>query len=251
MNIYIPYKKDFNERERNLNFVVYFLLENTDYDIIIGSQTPVIKSIISNRVKYFTNNYDVDHFNKCKLFNDMFYNYPSNIICNYDCDVILDITKLEESKNLILNKCSSFVIPYSGLVYDIPEDMFNNLKLSSYKGFKDSVNINKCKTRRLNSIGGINIICADDYIECGLMNERFKNWGGEDDEVVYRFKTLNKKVTHLDGELYHLPHPRNDDNSIRNRFYKSTNMVEFKKVTSLKREELKKYISDTFKWVKR
>jgi predicted glycosyltransferase involved in capsule biosynthesis len=246
MNIYIPYKKDFSERERNLKIVLNFILNNTDFNIIVGSQTKEKEIVSSPRLIYFFNDFKENYFNKCKLLNDMFKTFPVDIFCIYDCDIIIDPIFLYMGIEKIKNGVDC-IIPYDGSVYNLEESNLNNTNFFSMLHIKNTLDISNCKMRRSNSMGGVNMFNSISFKRCGMMNENFKNWGAEDDEIYHRILKLSFNVERLDGKLLHLPHPRNKNNSIQNEFYKSNNIKEFDKVKKMSTIELQNYIN-TFKW---
>ena len=84
-----------------------------------------------------------------------------------------------------------------------------------------------------------------------MENEKFIGWGYEDNELIERFTKLDYKIGRVPGPLYHLDHPRksvSSYNSLKKMFgyFKNpilkNNKREFKKVKSMSKKELLKYV---------
>jgi hypothetical protein len=166
----------------------------------------------------------------------------TNIVVNYDVDVVFTLDQYVASK-LALNTGSDFVFPYNGKFYDIKPDYFTNIENGEF----DKVDLNRCTLFNPNSLGGAIFFKRDSYQKIGLENENFISWGHEDWERIGRIEKMGYKVYRTDGVLYHLTHSRTHNSSGSNPMYKN-NEIEYRKVMSMNKDSLQKYIN-TWTWV--
>jgi hypothetical protein len=96
--------------------------------------------------------------------------------------------------------------------------------------------------------GGIIYLDTKAFFECGMFNEKFISWGGEDMEIFYRYGKLGKRIGGASGPLFHMEHPRSLNSCDKHEYYKS-NVDEMNKVMSMNPTQLREYIK-TWKWVK-
>jgi hypothetical protein len=246
----IPVKIDFPERLRNLKLSVDYLINNINVNIYIHelyTNTPMVTYtndhvFVSNEVS------TLDYFPKMKLVNHIVNNINSDIICIYDSDSILPINQYVESINLIRSNVYDIVIPYDGTCYNVPEVQLPILdRVVNDPGYLNKLDLTTCQKRRHNSIGGAVFFRRDVFLKGGMGNERFKSWGGEDDELIHRFIKLGYRLHRLPGTYYHIPHPRNTYSSIQNPYYKD-NKIELERVSHMTKEELERDVK-TWDWI--
>ncbi|WP_286083774.1 galactosyltransferase-related protein, partial [Parabacteroides goldsteinii] len=100
-----------------------------------------------------------------------------------------------------------------------------------------------------NSVGGAFLVRKDIYVESGGENEFFYGWGMEDQERVRRLFILGWPVTRVDGPLFHLYHPRNENSRYKNDKVENESRKEFLKVCSMTSGDLRRYIRINDKYV--
>jgi hypothetical protein len=217
-----------------------YILRNFDTNIIVmesdvNSNEEFVKSV-SDKIKYHFDLNNNGIFHRTKLLNDMTKLSTTNIVVNYDVDVIFPINQYVESRDKILGG-DCFCYPYDGKFYDIPKQYFNLVEIDQL----NSIDLSKCTLFNPNSVGGAFFFDKTKYLSIGLENEKFISWGHEDWERIVRVEKMEFKVSRVLGNLYHLTHFRSVNSSGSNPFYRQ-NGVEFHKVKSMDRNQLTEYI---------
>lgn len=106
-------------------------------------------------------------------------------------------------------------------------------------GLKQANSDSYCIT---NSVGGAFLVRKTLYLEAGGENEAFYGWGLEDQERIRRLFILGIPVTRVEGSLFHLYHPRNENSRYRDEEAKSKSRQEFLKVCGMSSVDLKRNI---------
>ena len=121
----IPVRIDSNDRTRNLITVLCFLLSQFDTKIIlkeVASQPlvdeyilPQVKEFLDNDLKGFTYLFeksDNPEFHRMKIINEVLNQVETDVVVNYDSDVLLKPEIYEKSVNLILDEKYDIIYPY-------------------------------------------------------------------------------------------------------------------------------------------
>jgi hypothetical protein len=242
----IPINFDSQDRKKNFEITINYLFSKFDTNIIVmesdsNSNEEFIKSI-SDKISYHFYKNDNTLFHRTKLLNIMTKLATTNIVVNYDIDVLFKVEQYLEARNKILNGCD-FCFPYDGHFYDINKDFFHLIESDNI----DLIKLNRCTLFNSNSYGGALFFNKEVYMEIGLENENFISWGHEDWERVNRIIKMDKSLCRTDGSLYHLNHSRGNNSSERNPNY-SKNHKEFERISNLTKENLKNEIL-TWNWI--
>jgi len=238
----LPMQIDNKDRLENFNLCVSYLNNQFDTNIIVGEQskTQMLDEVDGyNYIWYDQSNRD--YFHRTKIFNDLCRESKTDVICLYDSDVFLPRAQYVDAYNKCMNGCD-MVIPYDGTAYDIPRVFKVNLINAEF----EKIGIHNCRQRRPNSIGGAIFFNKKRYVDAGMENEKFKSWGGEDDEILRRFNKLGYTVTRTEGYLMHLIHQRGEFSKIHHKYYKA-NIEELKTIGSMTKTQLRNYV-DTWAW---
>ena len=119
----IPLRIDTDDRLRNIVLTTSFLLNTFDCKVIIKESDemskfnawakPLIESISdTTNLRYiFEENYD-EHFHRTRLLNDMVMETTTDIVVNYDSDIILPITSYTQAKDMLDSRKYDLVYPY-------------------------------------------------------------------------------------------------------------------------------------------
>ena len=239
----VPIRFDSEDRRNNFKTSMNYLLRNFDTNIIVldsdkESNEDFVKSV-SEKIKYVFEKNDEKLFHRTRLLNNMTKMAETEIIVNYDVDVIFPVEQYVESKKKIEEGCT-MCFPYAGKFYDIPRkffDLVNDDKLSE-------IPLNQCTLFNPNSVGGAFFFHKNRYHEIGWENENFVSWGHEDWERIVRVQKMGYEMCRTEGILYHLTHSRTVNSNDRNPFYQF-NGQEFNKVKNMSKENLHNYIQ---KW---
>jgi predicted glycosyltransferase involved in capsule biosynthesis len=243
----IPIRFDSEDRKRNFNITINFLEKNFDTNIIVMESDKVsneefVKSI-SDKIVYVFEKTEDSLFHRTKMLNDMTKMSKTNIVVNYDIDVLFKPEQYVASR-FALNSGVDFVFPYTGKFYDIPVSYFETIQNGKF----DLVNLSSCTLFNPNSMGGAIFFNKDAYTKIGLENENFISWGHEDWERVGRIEKMGYKIYRVDGVLYHLTHHRTHNSSGSNPMY-NHNGNEYQKIMSMSKEQLTEHIK-TWGWLK-
>jgi predicted glycosyltransferase involved in capsule biosynthesis len=242
----VPVRFDSQDRRDNFKTSIGFLLRNFDTNIIVlesdeNSNEEFVKSV-SDKIKYVFEKSDERLFHRTRLLNDMTKMCETNIVVNYDVDVLFTVAQYLESRDKILNGCD-MVFPYSGKFYDVQKNQFHLVDSDSI----ENIDLNQCTLFNPNSVGGAFFFNKERYTQIGLENENFVSWGHEDWERVVRIEIMGYSLCRVEGPLYHLTHSRTHNSSDSNPLFHS-NGQEFHKIRNMNREQLTNHIK-TWRWV--
>lgn len=156
----------------------------------------------------------------------------------HDCDIRLHKSAYESAYDMLIGG-AYFVRPYNGT--------FINIKGYRYNGkLYDNIGLIK-ETLHMDSCGGALFFDKEKFIEIGGMNENFKGWGFEDDELRSRIYKNNYEILYIASEeCWHLDHPRGNGVSSQSNPHYNQNWQEYIKVNDMTLEELKKYSFSRF-----
>ena len=119
----IPLRIDSDDRLRNIILSTSFLLSKFDCKVIIKESDdmskfdtwarPLIESIVDtkNLTYIFEENYD-EHFHRTRLLNEMILETTTDIVVNYDSDIILPIESYVKAKEMLDSGKYDVVYPY-------------------------------------------------------------------------------------------------------------------------------------------
>jgi len=207
----IPIKIDTPTRLNNLYFSLISLSEIHNFKIILKEvdEEQKIKNItdkIDNlNIKYVFEKQTTDFFHRTKYLNDMIEMCDTQIICNFDCDIILPKINIDKSLNLF-NSGMDVVYPY-GIGFNlILIEEYNKIKIIKKseclkENFYDYLlKLNSMKlpsARHITLFGHAVMLKTDSYKKGFGENELFKSYGPEDFERYFRFVKLKFNVSHL------------------------------------------------------
>jgi len=249
----IPIRIESSDRLRNVITTVAFLLENFDTNIIIKEvdsesvfrrdALPILKEIceVPIDVKHIFVQSDEPLFHRQKVLNEMIMETKTEIVINYDCDVILPIDSYEIAYKGIRNGTYDVVYPYGQGMYQYQvnatdEIVSNFLEENDYGVLRSHSKIHDSE------YGWVQFFKKSVYINGGMENENFKAYAPEDKERYYRYTTLGYKVGRITDYIYHLEHSRGE-NSWFNNPHMQSNMQEWEKIQRMNKEQLIEYYS--------
>lgn len=250
----IPIRIESDDRLRNIITTLCFLMSNFDTNIIVHEvdkesifnkeALPQITEYLDSDVLSLTHEFEYsnsDSFHRQKVLNDMLMKTTTEVVVNYDCDILLPIESYVSAYNSILNKQSDVVYPYGDGDYqtqvfaddELVTDFLNN-------NFDFSILERKSKTY-MSKYGFVQFFNRKVYIDGGMENENFIAYAPEDVERFYRFTTLGYNVSRIESQVYHLEHKRTHNSWFHNPHMQSNN-DEWEKIKKMNYSELKNYI---------
>tara|TARA_R100001443_G_scaffold1752_2_gene6161 strand:- start:323 stop:1150 length:828 start_codon:yes stop_codon:yes gene_type:complete len=254
----IPVRIESLDRLRNVITTTAFLIENFNTNIILkevdkksvfeAKVLPVLNDILDKDVVFTNFNYifEENHdslFHRQRILNEMVMEADTNIVVNYDCDVILPMDSYLLAYDMIINGKSDVVYPYGKGEYQKQVDA-NDDVVSNFLETGDYYHLDSGSRIHTSDFGWAQFFKRSVYIEGGLENENFRAYAPEDKERHFRFSKLGYNVDRIaDGWVYHLEHVRGDNSWFTNPHMES-NMAEWEKISKMAKEELKNYYSN-------
>jgi predicted glycosyltransferase involved in capsule biosynthesis len=228
IGLMIHFRRDVDDRFRNLEMVVKFYRENSDnlQIAILNDDKELDKDFKRLCKQYdckglFMENSDV--YWRTKAFNEMSKILDVDYLIAGDTDVIVDPKFILESKQLFDSNVG-IVYPYNGMFIHLKQPMFEMFAVD--QSLVDLLD----KSQTLKPIpydqdenflvahpqskGGMVMFKKDVFVECNGYNPNFKGWGYEDDEILARFQKMGwgiLRVNNAEAIAWHLPH----ENTVR------------------------------------
>lgn len=230
----IPTKLESEDRVRNLSTILIYLLTNfdafvfvkeCDYDSKFDTYVSpfLIKKFgkIPENLKYFYEKKTTSFFHKTKILNDLLCESNTEVVCNYDADVLFPKSTISSSYDAIISGKLDAVYPYGCGAYQkaitYPQEVFEKFINSDL----DISYLDKYASISSSTIGWCQFIRKSNYINSFMMNENFYSWGPEDCELYYRLNFLGNKVGRINDYVYHLEHCRSNDSWFSNPDWKN------------------------------
>ena len=255
----IPLRIESADRMRNIITLLCFLLGNFDTNVIVKEvdSEPVFEKNVLPQIKEFIgNNINLVHifeksddpvFYRMHILNEMLAMSKTDVVINYDCDVLMPVETYVNAYESILNGTCDVVYPYGNgnfqkqvhVTDEIVSDFLNN-------DFDLSI-LDKSSQVSTSDFGWVQFFNRSVYIEGGMENENFRGSSPEDKERFFRFTTLEYKVGRIDNWIYHLEHSRGANSwpeSIRGNPYMAQNFEVWNHLQTLNKQKLKEYYSN-------
>jgi predicted glycosyltransferase involved in capsule biosynthesis len=254
----IPIRIESADRMRNVITVVSYLLENFDTKVIVKEvdTEPVFKNEVLPQITEFLEDsidnltYIFEHsddsvFYRMKIINEMIHTSSTEVVVNYDCDVLLKPETCVQAVNMIENGYD-IVYPYG--FGDYQKQVFvNDDTVSDFLSNDSDFSILDAKSKIYDAqYGHVQFMKRSSYIDAGMENENFRGSSPEDKERFHRFTLLGYNVGRIDDQVYHLEHSRGANswpNSVQGNPYMKENFEEWGKIQLMNKDELKEYYS--------
>lgn len=257
----IPIRIESDDRLRNIITVCCYLLSVFDTNVIVkevdnesvfeSHALPQISEYLDNNLDNLTHIFEKsnpdDHvFYRMRYLNEMLSMTDTEVVVNYDGDVLLEPETCVTARDMIVNENFDVVYPYGWGDYQkmvFADDQMVSNFLSNDCDFSqfDRVNINRSES------GHVQFFKRQSYIEGGMENENFKGSSPDDKERLNRFNVLGYNVGRINDYVYHLEHSRGNNswpNSYRGNPFMQDNLLLWDKLEKLDKEQLKEYYSN-------
>ena len=254
----IPIKIEHPDRLRNLSTTLGYLNNHFQTNVIlyeiedlnsveVKSKNPDLynlENLKNLNLNHIVKKYEsIEFFHRTLYLNEMLEIVETDVVCNYDIDVILPVESYVKAVSKILDGELDVAYPY---LFGISQfQVFQNLDRSSFEKSWDLSDIlsHTDKINRYHSEYGHCIFFnTQGYRDLGGENEYFKSYGPEDKERGMRFMRCDKKVEWLGGDVFHFEHYRSNDSSPSNPNIDFNNYL-FSKLSNKTKEELIEYYS--------
>ena len=270
----VPLRIDTGDRLRNVILSTSYLLHNFDTTVMIKEvdserrfetvALPIIERLVEtdNLVHIFEEDTRTDDaFHRTKVLNDMVMESTTDIVVNYDTDLILPNSSYINAVQMLKGKYD-VVYPYRlgnhaerkvNLPFTIAtqEDMdnFENNEFVSnflnndfdYECFDPYFFYYKSQFGEgYGEYGMVQFFNRQVYIDGYLENEGFIAYAPEDVERHHRWKTLGYNIGRVDEHAYHLEHERTQNSWYHNPHMQRNNQL-WEELKVLSKEDLIKY----------
>ena len=252
----IPIRIESPDRLRNVVTTTAFLMENFDTNIIIKEvdkepvfqrdAIPLLEEILDFNIwqnfNYIFEKSDDSLFHRQRILNEMIEESDTEIVVNYDCDVILPKESYELAYNGIMDGVYDVVYPYGSGMYQ-KQVAATDVTVSSFLETGDYEFLNAVSTDHTSDFGWAQFFKRQVYIDGGMENENFKAYAPEDKERYYRFNMLGYSVGRIENYVYHLEHARGENSWFSNP-HMDDNQMEWIKLNNMTKEQLLQYYSE-------
>jgi hypothetical protein len=250
----IPIRIESQDRLRNVITTTAFLLENFDTNIIIKEVdyesifirdvVPVLKDFfdVDTHIYHIFEKSDETLFHRQRVLNEMLAETKTEVVVNYDCDVLLPLDSYHEAYQSVLLHTQDVIYPYGQGMYQQQVQATDEI-VSHFLQTGDFDYLEKHSKLHTSDFGWVQFFNKKVYIEGGMENENFKAYAPEDKERFYRFTTLGYNVGRINDYVYHLEHSRGQNSWFSNPYMKS-NMEEWEKIRKMNKEKLLEYYSN-------
>jgi len=250
----IPIRIESQDRLRNVITTTAFLLENFDTNIIIkevDSESIFVRDVVPTLKDFFDVDTHIFHifeksdeplFHRQKVLNEMIAEAKTEIVVNYDCDVILPVDSYHEAYLSILHHTHDVIYPYGQGMYQkqvhaTDEIVSNFLQTGDFEYLDNNSKIHT------SDFGWAQFFNRKVYVDGGMENENFKAYAPEDKERFYRFTTLGYNVGRINNYVYHLEHARGENSWFNNPHMQSNN-TEWEKIQKMSATQLREYYNN-------
>jgi GT2 family glycosyltransferase len=234
---------DNGDRTANLLTVIDYyksVLPNAEITVVEQDKEPVIESKLRGDVKYlFLKNKST--FNKCWAYNCAARATERPHLVFMDSDAILR----PETVHFSVGQLQKFAVykPYVKFL-DLTAPLAIHFRNAMKFTWNDHTLGQRCAANDWFT-GGCVMVRRKEYFEIGGFNEKFRGWGGEDDEFIARAMALVPagKISGVNNNLYHLYHFVPKDSTPSHPMY-DENLAELRRIGSLNNAQLVEYVKN-------
>jgi len=260
----MPLRIESEDRLRNVVLSLCYLLKQFDTNVIIQEvdgeskfqkyAAPQLENLIDDMscITLMYEKNDDPIFHRTRILNDMLMEATTDVVVNYDTDVVFPPSSYLIAYDKILKLGYDLVYPYGQGEWQekvtVDQDLINLLVNSdwAFGSFEDHQN----KTKSTSDYGWAQFFNRKSYIEGGMENENFVSYGYEDNERPERFEKLGYKVGRVDDKIYHMEHVRTMNSWFTNPHIENNKQL-YNDLRAKEPGELKEYYKNVEYMVKR
>ncbi len=207
---------------------------------------PILEQLfgsIPSNINHIFEQSEEKFFHKTRILNDLLIESDTEIVYNYDVDVVYPISSYHTAYQMITKDGYDAVYTYGCGIYqwavDYPIELFDSFIQSKFN--LDTLKPG-CKLQP-SVMGWGQMIKRDVEIEAGFWNENFISWGAEDCEFHYRLPALGYNVGRVDDFVYHFEHGRTFNSHYHNpKFMDNHNLWQV--IRTLDKNAILRYYND-------
>ncbi len=183
----IPIRIETEDRLRNVISSVSYLLRNIPAKVIVKevSNHPTFRFRALPEIRKYANTDNLTFlfeenndpfFCKSKVLNDLLVESDTKVVANYDADCILPISSYHQAYSAINDDQVDVVYPYGCGVYQWRAE-YNPEVYEEFVQSLDTSVLDKRKVLYNSTIGWVQFVNRQKYIQSYMMNENFISWG--------------------------------------------------------------------------
>ena len=241
----IPVRVESEYRRRNLCVLLEFLDKYLDTNYIILEADKCARFSPPGHIPDICYDFVEDDdfiFHRTKYINRMLDMATTPYAAVWDTDAIASVVQIVASCNLLRKNEYTLVYPYSGIFYELNEQLSEFFCQNPNIHILDNPLQVKFLLNGYYAVGGAYMVHIRKYKAVGGENQHFYGWGPEDMERLARLQILGEKTERIEGPLYHLFHTRSHNSNYASIETAINTKREFCKVCGMRAEELKEYI---------
>ncbi len=220
--------------------------ENDAQSVFADKALPVIQKIFGTNppnLQHIFEQSENKFFYKTRILNDLLLESKTEIVYNYDVDVVYPVSSYTTAYDMIDKGGFDAVYPYGCGVYqwavDYPIPLFDAFIQSNFD--LDILQPN-CKLQP-SVMGWGQMIKRQVYVDSYMWNENFISWGAEDCEYYYRLQALGYRVGRVNDMVYHFDHARTFNSHYHNpKFMDNHNL--WQTIRNMSRDAIIRYYED-------
>jgi len=247
---------------RNVITICCFLLENFDTRVIIKEvdsesvfkeqALPQISDYVEDGIDNLTHIFEKSDpddpvFYRMRYLNEMLHMCDTDVVANYDCDVLMPIQTYLDAQMMIRELDFDVIYPYGHGPWQkkiyatdkmVSEFLSDDCEFSHLERKSEIDNAES---------GHVQFFKRSAYIEGGMENENFRGSSPEDKERLHRFQKLGYKVGRIENWIYHLEHSRGNNSwpiSFHGNPHMQDNIALWRYLHDLSEDELRLYYRD-------
>lgn len=248
----IPLRIDTDDRYRNVKIVTNFLSSNFNCKVLVKECDMIQRfdprDIEADNVTYVYEKSLNPFFHKTKVLNDMILMSDTDIVVQYDTDVILPNSSYLLAAEMIRSGYDA-VYPFINGYFSCKKvHLDKNSEYEFLKSFDIDI-LERCSeifsmsnNNGYAHFGFCTFYNKASYINGFMENEDFCSYGPEDQEIYHRFVKLGMSVGRVDNFVYHIEHDRTNFSPENSEAY-LRNMELYDRIMSMSESELVSYYS--------
>jgi hypothetical protein len=232
------------------NFDTKIIIKEVDNSsVFVKEVVPQIQEFLGrdSHITHIFEKSDDPVFYRMHILNEMLAMVKTDVVINYDCDVLMPVQTYVNAYESILNGTCDVVYPYGNGNYQKQVNVNDDI-VSEFlnEDFNFSI-LDKNSQVSSSDFGWVQFFKRSSYFEGGMENENFRGSSPEDKERFFRFTTLGYNVGRIDNWIYHLEHSRGPNSwpaSIQGNPYMEQNFELWNSLQQMNKEQLKEYYSN-------
>ena len=186
-------------------------------------------------------------FYRMRYINEMLNMCDTEVVANYDCDVLLPKQTYVQSQKFLKDEGYDVIYPYGHGPWQkkiyatdtmVSEFLSDDCEFSHLEKHFEYDNAES---------GHVQFFKRSSYLEGGMENENFRGSSPEDKERIYRFNKLGYNVGRIENWVYHLEHSRGNNSwpqSFTGNPHMQDNISLWNYLQTLSEDELRQYYKE-------